>query len=157
MSKKYGTFLYGVNKYSAASTLETEATAAAAFTVAGDADNLVSGAAGVSAVFSLAAVANVYFGAGALAAGMFTMYAEGVVVGVKRGEALITGSFDMYAMASVYVNSVSATINGTFDVSFEEFAGPFWNPETNLQPWTPVFGGSDIWVKQAGPASPWSN
>ena len=157
MSKKYGTFLYGVNKYSAASILTSDALTAAAFAVASDGDLLAGASATVAGIFSMAATANAYFGAGSQAVGLFSLSAEAVVVGVKRGEALITATFDIFAAASISVNSASSFVAGEFEITLDPYIGPYWGPEVINSPWTPVFGGSDIWTKQADPALPWSN
>lgn len=156
MSKKYGSGLYNRGRYSRMTPAEADALVSASFALVPNANVLFSGSAAVSASAALSADVDMLFGGAASILGLFGAYADPSLAHEHRGEALITGDFSMYAMVSGDFVGV-ATVTGDFSMFVEEYAGPYWNPEITPQSWVPEAALSDIWVKQPGASSPWSN
>lgn len=158
MSSRYDIGPYGVNNYSAYTTLEDDVLAAANFAQGAVASAAKGANSLVDAFFDLAASGNYYMGGAGLVTGTFSLYAEPKFSIQQLGEALVTGQFSFSVSASVQIDSARVeTLTRAFYINLDPFEGKFWNPENTVGWWVPEQPAVGIWTKQTGPVSPWRN
>lgn len=157
MSSRYGVGPYGINAYSAPTTLVGEGTVVGDYTVTNARGSVaVAGVASMLASYLLFAEAKLLAGTSATVVGEFSLYAEPRYASQVYGQATIEAAFGVSALGSVEIMREGAAISATYIIVPDEQAQKFWKPNAPLgEMWLTVQQESSIWTKIPDSGNVW--